>query len=202
MTMKGGIGGGGPMPGLLFWDLAQLNTILKAHDYAPLPNSLFMMGGGGGGGLLKGWRFGGGGAGGEASSSLGIKIAKLSVGFGGVLIGYGLSTSDKYDLTVWLLIGGGGAELTLLDHRSDRFEAAISNSPNTVLKRSFFALQPQVTLGLAILKWLSVRLAAGYLLTLGSSWDQAGNELAGPPANFNGWTIQAMFSFGGRSGQS
>lgn len=194
-----GIGAGGPMPGWIMLDLSELSTVLTANGYAPFPaEGMFTMGGGGWGGFLQGWRFGGFGTGGETTSSLGDKTAKLSLGFGGFFVGYGLYSSDAYDVMVGVLLGGGGVELRLLDHRSESFETAITSPSNTVLQRGFFALQPQLSVALSILEWLSVRISGGYLLTLGGSWEQDGKELVGPPASFNAWVVQAMVSFGGR----
>ena len=200
LGMEGkGIGAGGPMPGWIMLDLSELSMVLAAHGYAPFPiEGMFTMGGGGWGGFLQGWRFGGFGMGGETSSSLGDKTAKLSLGFGGFFIGYGLYSGDAYDVMVGTLLGGGGAELSLLDHRSEGFERAITSPPNTVLQRGFFALQPQLSVAFPIFEWLSLRVSGGYLLTLGGSWEQDGQELMGPPANFNAWVVQVMISFGGR----
>ncbi|OGF52696.1 MAG: hypothetical protein A2Z21_03775 [Candidatus Fraserbacteria bacterium RBG_16_55_9] len=194
-----GLGAGGPMPGWIMLDLSGLSTVLEAHGYAPFPTEgMFTMGGGGWGGLLKSWRFGGFGTGGETSSSVGNKAAVLSLGFGGFFLGYGLFSDEAYDVMVGTLIGGGGAELSLLDHRSESFDTAISNPPNTVLKRSFFTLEPQVSVAFTVLKWLSLRISGGYLVTFGGNWDQSGKELVGPPANFNAWMVQVMVSFGGK----
>ena len=197
--MDEGMGGGGPMPGWVFLDLSELSSVLETHGYAPFPpEGMFTMGGGGGGGFLRGWRFGGAGTGGEISSSVGNKIAKFSLNFGGLFVGYGVYASDTYDVTVGALIAGGGAELALLDHHSESFDTAISSPPNTVLKRGFFALEPQVSVGFSVFEWLSLRVLGGYFVTFGGSWNQNGKELVGPPSNFNAWMVQVIVSFGGK----
>lgn len=194
---EGVIGGGGPSVGWLFLEMTVLNTLLEANGFAPLPEGMLLMGGSGGGGLLTGFRFGGWGAGGELSSVQGDRVARLSLGLGGFLLSYALFSHAMYDAAVGLLIGGGGAELTLLDHHSASFEEAIRTPAHTVLERGFFLVQPQVSLVYRVLNWLSVKVSAGYMFTVGGSWVQEGRELPGPPADFNGWSVMVMAEFGG-----
>lgn len=193
-----GMGGGGALGGWMFLDNAELNTALNDAGYAPLPDGLLLKGGGGGGGLLRGFRFGGYGAGGEVYSASGGKRAMLSVGYGGFWLSYGLASEASYDLSVGLLIGGGGATLKLTDHQPEDFEDAIGRPANTVLDRGFFALRPDVNVGVPVLPWLSLNVSGGYLVTLGDDWSHEGTTLPGPPASFSGWTVHVMIQFGGR----
>ena len=193
-----GMGGGGALGGWMFLDIAELNRALADAGHAPLPDGLLLKGGGGGGGLLKGFRFGGYGASGEVYSATGSKRAMLSVGFGGLWISYGLVSEASYDLSTGLLIGGGGATLKLTAHQPASFKDAIGRPANTVLDRGFFALRPDVNLGIQMLPWLSLNVSGGYLVTLGDDWSQQGTSLPGPPAGFNGWTVHVMIQFGGR----
>lgn len=198
--MEMGIGGGGPLVSLIFLDLASLNGVLEANDYAPLSEEMRFFGGGGGGGLVQGFRFGGFGGNGEVVSvnTENGKRAALSLGFGGFLLSYGLASLGPADLTLGSLIGGGGATLTLTAHRPERFEDAVARATNTVLTRGFFAVQPQTSLGVPVLSWLSLRISAGYLLTVGSDWELDGIELPGPPEHFHAWSVSVMVEFGGR----
>jgi len=193
-----GMGGGGALGGWMFLDVAELNADLDAAGYAPFPDGLLLKGGGGGGGLLKGFRFGGYGASGEVYSALGGKRAMLSVGFGGVWLSYGLVSEASYDLAAGLMIGGGGATLKLTGHQPESFQDAIGRPANTVLERGFFALRPDINLGIQMLSWLSLNVSGGYLVTLGDEWTHDGMALPGPPASFNGWTVHVMLQFGGR----
>lgn len=197
----GGIGEGGPLLGWLALDVAGLNGILEQNGYRPFGQGMLLKGGAGGGGQLAGLRFGGMGASGNVTTVRGEKVAKLALGYGGFLLSYGLSSGKSYDLSIGTLIGGGGADLTLLDHRSESLETAISHPPNTVLKRGFFALQPRASFGLTVLPWLSVRVIGGYLLTFGDNWKQQDVELEGPPRSFNTWAVQFMIAFGGRDSE-
>jgi len=195
-----GIGGGGPMPALLLLDLAGLNQVLLNNGYGPLDNMVFLMGGGGFGGDIKDLRFGGLGSGGEISSVLSQKTATLSLGFGGFLIERGLFAGERYSLAVGTVIGGGGADLTLLDHRSSSFEDAIADPPNTSLTRGFFAIETYAGIDFAVLDWLMLKVNLGYLWTFGGPWKQESLPLPGPPQNFNAPMIQLMVTFGGREG--
>ena len=195
---EAGIGGGGMAATLLFLDLSELNRVLEANGYGPLPDRVFLMGGGGFGGEVRGLRFGGLGVGGEASSILGDKVATLSLGFGGFLIEQGLFAGERYGLSLGTVIGGGGADLTLLDHRSTSFEGAIADPPNIRLTRGFFALETHLGLDFALLDWLMLRVNLGYLWTFGGPWKQDGLPLPGPPESFNAPLVRFMITFGGR----
>ncbi len=193
-----GLGGGGPMPGLVLLDLAGLNERLEANGYAPLPEMVFVMGGGGYGGEVRGLRFGGLGWGGDATSLRGQKVATLSIGFGGLMIERGLFAGTGYSLSLGAVIGGGGADLDLLDHRSTSFDEAISNPANTTLTRGFFGVQAYAGLELMLLDWIILKVNLGYLWTFGEPWQQGGLPLVGPPENFSAPLVQAMVAFGGR----
>lgn len=190
-------GHGGLMPGWVMPELKELNELLAPKGYKPLPSEgFFVMGGGGAGGRKTGWRFGGAGTGGDVTTEHGEKVAKLSLSFGGFLAEYVLSSQSKYELTVGVLVGGGGAELRLLDHRSKNIQDAILNPPNVVLARGFFMVHPLAGVQLAVTKWLSVKFLGGYLWTLGENWKQEGKELPGASAGISGWTLQVLLMLG------
>ena len=50
---EAGIGGGGMAATLLFLDLSELNRVLEANGYGPLPDRVFLMGGSGFGGEVR-----------------------------------------------------------------------------------------------------------------------------------------------------
>lgn len=193
-----GLGGGGPIPGFLFLDLAELNQVLEAHGYAPLAGGMFLMGGGGFGGVVTGLRFGGLGLSGETRSSKGQKIAALSLGFGGFWLERGILARERYSVSLGVVIGGGGAELYLLHRRSDSFADAVENPPNTYLSREFFAVQTHIGAEFVLLDWIMLKVQVGYLWTLGEDWLQAGVPLAGPPRSLGGPVVQVMIALGGR----
>ncbi|MFN3346584.1 MAG: hypothetical protein ACK42E_02055 [Candidatus Bipolaricaulaceae bacterium] len=192
------LGGGGPLPGFLFLDLAELDQVLQANGYGPLPRRIFLMGGGGFGGEVTGLRFGGLGYGGEVTSFKDQKIATLSLGFGGFWIARGILAREKFSLSVGVVIGGGGAELHLLHRRSDTFVDAVENPPNTYLSREFFAVQTHIGAEFVLLDWIMLKVQIGYLWTFGEDWLQAGVPLAGPPKALGGPLVQVMLAFGGR----
>lgn len=191
-------GGGGPALGWLFLDLSSLDEALVAHSYAPLGNGTFIMGGGGFGGEMSGWRFGGFGRGWGISSTQGEKKAELDIGYGGFAVEYARPLSEKMMLSLGGLIGGGGADLSLLDHRSESFDEAISEPTNTSLERLFLALEPYVSLEFQLLEFLRIRLMLGYFWTpLLSDWIQDEKWLPGPPEEFSAPTICVQFAFVG-----
>lgn len=194
-----GTGGGGPLGGWMFLDIAELNAALESANYAPLPDGLLLKGGGGGGGMLQGFRFGGYGASGEVRSVSGEKTAILSVNYGGFWLSYGLVSEASYDLSAGVMIGGGGADLRLTDHPPENFADAVGRPADTLLSRGFFALRPDVNVGIQVLSWASLNVSGGYLVTFGDDWSHQGTALPGPPTSFNSWTIQVMVQFGGRS---
>ncbi|MCR4404091.1 MAG: hypothetical protein NUW06_02140 [Candidatus Acetothermia bacterium] len=193
-----GIGGGGAMPGVVLLDLAGLNERLAANGYAPLPEMVIVMGGGGYGGEVRGLRFGGLGWGGDATSLQGQKVATFSIGFGGFMVERGLFAGRGYSLSLGAVIGGGGADLDLLDHRSTSFDDALSNPANTALTRGFFGVQAYAGLEFALLDWIMLKVNLGYLWTLGEPWKQAGLPLVGPPESLSAPLVQVMVTFGGR----
>jgi len=196
VTMMG-IGGGGPMPGFVFLDVASLNEVLVDNGYAPLNEPVLMMGGGGYGGLIEDMRYGGAGLGGEISSTLGEKTATLSLGFGGLLVERGISTGQKNSLTIGIVMGGGGADLNLTDHRATTFEGAVADVPSLYVTREFFAIEPYVGLEIPILSWVMLKARLGYLFTFGGRWQIEGYELPGPPHSFSCPVISIMVAFGG-----
>lgn len=190
-------GWGGPMPGWVILEFKELNELLAPQGYKPFPaEGFFMMGGGGAGGRKTGWRFGGAGTGGDVTTERGDKIAKLSLSFGGFLAEYVLAAQSKYELTVGVLVGGSGAELRLLDHRSKDLQDAILHPPNVVLERGFFMVHPLAGVQFSLTQWLSVKFLGGYLWTFGENWKQAGKELPGASDTIKGWTLQLMLIFG------
>ncbi|HEY5595898.1 MAG TPA: hypothetical protein VIL47_01365 [Candidatus Bipolaricaulota bacterium] len=174
-----------------------LNDLLSANGYAPFPQGFLVFGGRGVAGEAQGLRLGGGGAGGDVSSYQGERVAKLEFGYGGFTIDQGLLHGDHYDVAAGATLGGGEATLTLQAHRPDSFEEAIANPVNTVLTRGFWLVQPHLSISVDVLPWLSLMLNATYLWTLPQAWVQHDTVLPGPPADFNGWSVEVGLSFGG-----
>jgi len=195
----GAVGFGGPWVGWLDLELAELNGPLAANGYGGFPDGLLLFGGGGSGGSLSGLRFGGGGGGGDVTTRRDGRIARLSVGYGGVWLDYGLVGAERFDLSVGAILGGGAAELELVRGLPQDFEDAIATPSTTKMERGFFALQPMAGLSVGLSPWLSLRVSGGYLVTFGSAWTVEGQEFNGPPAQFAGWTVQVGLAFGGRS---
>ena len=178
-------------------NLKGLNDLLTANGYAPFAEGFLVFGGRGVAGEVLGLRFGGGGAGGDVASYQGERVAKLEFGYGGFTIDQGLLHGDSYDVAAGATLGGGEATLTLQAHRPDTLDEAIANPVNTVLTRSFWLIQPHATIMIEVLPWLGLQLNATYLWTLSEAWMQHDTVLPGPPADFNGWSVEVGLSFGG-----
>ena len=74
------IGGGGPMPTLLFLDLEDLNSAITNVGYPQINQVLYANGGGGYGGQLDGLRIGGFGLGGNTISASGSRSVSFDLG--------------------------------------------------------------------------------------------------------------------------
>jgi len=192
-----GFGFGGPMFGMLTMDLSEVNTILVANGYAALPEQIFTYGGGGGAGVTGGLSVGGDGWGGSTSSLLDEKKAELSIGFGGMDIGYAAGGSDRSLLVLGLVIGGGDMELVARDHEPASFEEAIA-SPNTAtLNRSFMGVEPYVRFQVNPLPWIGLKIQLGYLLGFAGEWEEGGRSVSGPALQVGGPFVGVALAFGG-----
>lgn len=188
-------GGGFVLGWLTLPTVSQLNEVLVGQGYAALPDALMTFGGGGYGGELHGLRLGGRGGNGEASAVLGEKAAKLEIGFGGLMMEYSLFATETADVSAGVMLGGGEATLSLRAHQPATFEDAVASPTNTVLTRGFFLVQPHLSVEV-LLGFIKARVYGAYLLTFAEPWMQRAYELPGAPANFNGWSVELLLTFG------
>lgn len=193
-------GNGGPMVGLIWLDLAELNKAIinvnyEGGGFAPLDERMVLFGGGGLGGLKKGGRFGGYGLKGEVNSSRGDKEAILSLSYGGFLYEYGIFSEGKTDIAVGTLLGGGNTELDLIYERPTSFPG---DPVMNIYKKDFILINPQVTLHRQLAAFLGLDLSLGYLLTydFGDEWKIGDYEIDGPLDNLHGPTLNLKLSFG------
>lgn len=198
-----GFGFGGPMIGLFTLDLGgadeadSINGVLVANGYAPLPERMVTFGGGGRGGVIGGFSFGGSGWGESVTSIRAGKKAELSLGFGGMEAAYAIGGNVRSLLFLGAVLGGGGADLKLRARIPESFQDAIANPTSTTLSLGFFAAEPYVRFQVQPLDWLGFEVRLGYLFTLAGNWEEAGQEIAGPPLNLCGPFVGLSVSFGG-----
>lgn len=216
---QGKIGGAvGYTPGWLFMDLDRLNETIVAAGGEAFDNGRLMLHGGQGYAYLlivKNLRIGGTGMSGSRSTSR-LELAtgmrrdvELHVGYGGVTLEYTLPVVPRLDVTLGTVMGGGGMDITIRRDRGTEKNwgdiwGEIGGSSDAVefsrkLEGSFFAIQPSVTLELAILRWFGVRAGVGYLGMAGGSWKLDGAyDLLGVPDEISakGWMINTGIYFG------
>lgn len=154
--------------GYLFLNNAELQDVIVAAGYPAMPNGMLVYGGTTIMGYRNGLRWGGFGYGGDVSEKgVDDKLTKLSFSLGGANLDYGLVLSDKLDVAVGGLLGGGGYDLTLRGHALT--DPADGNTIH--LTNSFFVIGPRATVSYKATSWLAVEGMAGYLYGIGrKSW--------------------------------
>ena len=211
-------GAAGFTQNFLFLDISPINQILAANNFAPLNGSAMFMKGGQGYGyimLVPNLRVGGmGGSGTRLSTSYSLsdhtrRDLELSAGFGGVTVDYVFPVLPRFDIATGVFLGMGGMSFTL--RRDDGAQklwgtewsqlgttGAVYNV-TTKLLGTFFVVQPNVNFEFAILRWLGIRVGAGYMGMFGNNWKVDDNyDLLGVPDNINakGWMINGGIFLG------
>jgi len=172
-------------------DITELNEIFSQADYPSLNERILLHGVTASGQLLDHFSYFAIAAGNAMTSTSGDKISKFSFSYGGVAPIYEFISEDRYSISAGLLLSGGRATLMMLSQPSTNFEESIAQPRQTVLRRSFISLKPQLTARAKITDWLNLDLVGGYLFVVGGDWEQHGNVLPGPPQSLNSLTLQA-----------
>lgn len=194
-------GGGGYTPGWLFMDIDKLNETIISAGGTPFDGGRIMLNGGQGYAyllLVQNLRIGGMGMSGTRKTSR-IETStntrrdvELGVGYGGVTLEYALSVVPRLDVTFGTVIGGGSMSLTIRRDMGtskewgDLWGEFASPQPAAEFSRklegSFFIFQPSVTVEVALLRWVGVRVGVGYLGMAGGDWKLDNKyDLAGVP---------------------
>jgi hypothetical protein len=191
------VGGGGPMPTLLFLDLEDLNGAITDGGYPQLTEILFANGGGGYGGMLDGFRIGGYGLGGDTSAVSGSRSVTLNMEYGGLLMENAVSNNDDFTVVVGTLLGLGSLDLHFVIEAPETFEEAIANPFISSISKDFYAVHPYIAFEAKPLSWMWTRFQVGYLWTLAGDWSFEEAEFTGPPRSLGGLTLGIMIRFGG-----
>lgn len=184
-------------------EFAGFNELLKDHGFAPFDRPV-LVSTGGGYISVGGWRVGGFGGEGEAATKKGANFAQVKASLGAGHIARTLRLGRRTSLDVGMFVGGGQATLVLSEGSPSTIEEAVKNRHDTVLDTSFMLAGPVVGLQHNLWGWLSLRLEAGHLYTLG--WwkhSASGEKIAGGPglsgpyvAITTGFTLQLpIFEF-------
>lgn len=188
-----GWGAGGFALGALKLDLGGLNAKLEANGFAPLNETVFIIGGGGSGGT-KDWTIGGFGGGGEVTSVKDGRTASLSIGFGGMHV-QRYTYVGSLALSGGLMLGGGGAEIRRSTGSPNDADAAIGHSYDTVLSSGFMALAPTAGVRIPLNEWIHLQAEGSYLFTVGK-WEHLGKTITDLPS-ISGPMFRVGLLFGG-----
>lgn len=194
------VGGGGSGIGTFMPDLTAINAFVTSAGYGPLEGNMFLFGGNGRGGLVPGFTFGGSGWGAWVTSTKGELQAEVGVGLGGFDLGYAIDGSENAVVTIGLMMGIGGADLTLTGSPPTAIPVPLGIMPapaEKVFHSVFLVLAPYADMQIALLDWLSITVRTGYVWSpLSYDWHDEGLPDA-PNLALDGLYIQATIAFGG-----
>lgn len=191
------IGGGGPMPTLMFLNLEDLNGAITVAGYPQIDQVLFANGGGGYIGQLDGLRIGGVGLSGDTVSDSGSRSVSLDLAYGGMMVEKAVSNDDEFTVVLGTLLGFGSLDLRFISDIPVSFEDAVANPFVSSMSKEFFAVQPYIAFESKPFSWMWARFHLGFLWTLADQWAFEDAEFAGPPRTLGGLTASLMLRFGG-----
>jgi len=191
------IGGGGPMPTLMFLNLEDLNGSITVAGYPQINQVLFANGGGGYIGQLDGLRIGGFGLSGDTVSNSGSRSVSFDLAYGGIMVEKAVSNDDEFTVVLGTLLGLGSLDLRFISDIPVSFEDAVANPFVSSMSKEFFAVQPYIAFESKPFSWMWARLQLGFLWTLADQWTFEDAEFAGPPRTLGGLTASLMLRFGG-----
>lgn len=153
---------GGPMIAVMELDLSKFNNSLPV-GFSKLNESLVLKGGGGIIGSKAGSRFGGYGLQGTTSAvgNDGKRIA-LELAYGGFLYEKALYSTEKVDISIGSLIGGGSARIDMIYGNFKDPHTPNSNS----FDKNFMVIEPRLDFHYQFAAFVGVDLSIGYFLNL------------------------------------
>lgn len=170
--------------GYLFLNNDELQDVIANAGYPAMPDGMLIYGGTTLMGYRDGLRWGGFGYGGELTEKGGNdRLTRLTFSLGGANLDYGFVLSDKLDIALGGLLGGGSYELTLRGNAlSDPAQGNVIHLTN-----SYFVLGPRATVSYQATSWLAIEGLVGYLYGIGSKqWtdvDLKTSVIPGMPIN-------------------
>ncbi len=192
-----GLGSGGPLIGLLTFDLSPLTAALTAAGYPAVDGPVVVFGGGGAGGILGGPVFGGLGFGGSLSKLEADKRTDLELGYGGVVVEFARQAGKGAVIAVGTVLGGGGLDLTARARYPVDFADSLATPAVSRFSLGFFGGLAYLRLQIQALPWLAVEGWAGYFLAFPGQWEEGGREIAGPKLDLRAPFFGLRISFGG-----
>lgn len=198
--------GGGFFVGILSLPIDPLNEALHDNNFEGLSAGVIVFGGSGVVGRKAGNRIGGFGAGGTISSVSSEKQAILELSYGGFLYERGIWTSQRLDIALGAVAGGGGMRLNLVHQTAGKFDDILAGTNTEGAPLSSFAdngflmLIPRVNMHIRLYKVIGLDINLGYIFTqtMGSNTWSTGNSgiTNGPFKNWSGLQAGLQLSFG------
>lgn len=180
---------GGIRAGWIFNPVKELNTELKNAGFPVMPESGFFTTGGGGfidlpmkGNFL---RIGGFGSGFTSKQTAAVndsltKDANYSLGQGGISFEFVMPLSKIFDFSLGTQISTGTLQLELYQYGKDLgsyntiFGELQSNGSSSnlsrIFKTRFYAIQPQLGIGILLKKFMYIKIDCGYQLGAQNTW--------------------------------
>lgn len=190
---------GGPLIGMIHFNLGDLNGILEGDGFKPFDENMILFGGGGIAGDKNGPRIGGIGMSGQISTTgIDAKTATLMINYWGAIYEHGVFAHENTDISIGALVGGGSAELNIKHGLLEDFEDGVTNPRMTLYKKDFFLLQPKLNIHQKLSPFVGLDLDLGYLLTLdiGNTWKVNDQAVGGPLKNLAAPVVCLRISFG------
>jgi hypothetical protein len=175
-------------------DFSALNALLDDAGYAPLPRTVPMYGQTSVVGLRDGPRLGFRVLYGSAKSRAGERVTELAATLGAGLIEWGILRGPTASIALGLSLGAGTVVLTLVDHRPETFDDALTAPFRAKLDRWLYTIEPSISAHGAPFEWLDMRLQLGYLLAFGRTWKAEGAEFGDAATALGGPTVEASFA--------
>jgi len=192
--------GNGFYMGVLFLDFGELNQIIQGWDLPSLEKSVPVFGGLGTGGDKLGSRFGGAGLGGRVESVIGDKETILEINYGGFVFEYGILATQRFNLALGGLLGGGMLALTLTEGDPGSFKDIWDGEDfnSLAITNAFVGFKPHLSIQFRFTDFLYFNFGLSYLFTytFGDDWLTGNKKVVdGPLSNFRSPHIGLGISF-------
>ena len=195
------VAGGGWEIGYQTFSIAKINELLKAN-YPTLRQSMLIFGGSGNGPLPIGdgnWTIGGFGAGGLTEERSGGKLSRLSLGYGGVRVGYTRSLTERVSFDAGFGVALGGVTLTAVEGDPASVSDGLKEPGEVTFNRFLLALMPEAGVSFSFTPMAHLQVSAGYFFDtgLGQWYSISGRPLGSEPSDrFSGLRVTLSLFFG------
>ncbi|MBS3740382.1 hypothetical protein KGY47_03285 [Candidatus Bipolaricaulota bacterium] len=187
---------------MAFFELNDLNDRLVDQGYEKFSGSMFLSGASAFYEVSPDVRLGGAGYRGSSSNSFENGNGKFSFNFVGLLFESGLSVTDSLTLMVGSVAGMGSVNLRITESIPGSFEEALTDTPKRhKVGKTFYGIQPVMSVEIGISKKFALRANLGYLWGFGDRWNLDGKKFPGPLNQLKAPTITFSAHFGGNGNE-